>query len=420
MQFVSGTAARPTVDIDLRLLFTMSIDKLRYAPWHDKTRLSPSQYETLTGAIFKILCHTVSIPDTRLDVIWAREFVRTYAQDDAKHGLQVLDEEAKETNLTLHEVSVRKLTLHLARRLSKIRDGLDVSILVDLAVSYGVGNPLSLREIFQEACTTTPSLRESFISEVVPAFGTSLQEVQSRSSSSTRKVAFVLLQLLRCGPIVVNSFLQTKDFALTLARSYHAGLDNFAKYHGGVTLQVQDSEALPGWQKDWLYTKASLVDSFHAIVQTLLQSDQPSDKDHLFDLLFSISELPSSSTSEHITPIPFISQPLLADYQYAFDLSGVLIDRFQGVDDPRVDLLASTLVELSLSPQGTKPAGGLSLLIKNNALAQDVEPATDVKGKGKAKAARTNQDPTVRKKCSLSSPSGLNVRIVFGRREKQT
>ena len=367
----------------------MSLAQLRYAPWHDKCRLSPSQYESLTAAVSKVLCHTI-IPDTGLDVTWARGFICTYAQDVAKHTLQVLDEDANETQSTPHEVPIRRLTFCLAQRLSKVRDGLDVSILVDLAVSYGAERPHSLRTIFQDACTTAPTLRESFMGEVVPAFGTSLQDVQNKSISSTRKVAFVLSQLLRCGPMVVKSFVQTKDFVMTLARSYHAGLNNFANYHGGITLQIQDSEAASGWQSDWLYTKVSLVDSFHAIVQTLLQGEQPNDKDHLFELLFSISELPSSSTSEYLTPIPFISQSLLADYQYAFDLSGVLSDRFKGVDDARVDLLASTLVEVSTSPQGTKPAGGLSLLIKDT---RRVEPTADLKGKGKAKVS--NQFPEV-------------------------
>jgi activating signal cointegrator complex subunit 2 len=373
----------------------MSTATLRYAPWQDKSHLSRSQYDSLTAAVSKVLCHTISLPDSHLDVAWARSFVRTYAQDDAQHAMQVLDKEVKGTKLNPHELSVHRLTLQLAKRLAQIRDGLDVSVLVDLAVSYGAGNASSMKSIFQESCMATPSLRESFVDDVVPAFEASLQDVQNRSASSTRKVAYVLSQLLRCGPTIVVSFVQTKDFILKLATCYHAGLDNFANYHGGVTLQVQDPAAAAGWQRDWLYTKASLVDSFHAIVQTLLECGH---NEQLFDLLFSILDLPSSSISEHTAPIPFISQPLLADYQYAFDLSGVLSDKLQGADDARTDLLASTLAKLSPSPHGTKPAGGLSLIIKKEPLGRKIEPATGSDGKGKGKARI--QDPVV---CKIQS-----------------
>jgi activating signal cointegrator complex subunit 2 len=369
------------------------ITTLRFAPWHDRSHLSQSQYGPLTVAVSKVLQHALSTPDSRLDVAWARAFVRTYVQDDAKHTLQVLDTGAKESKLTAHEILVRKSTLQLAQRLAKIRDGLDASVLVDLAVSYGAGNASSLRTIFQEACKATPSLRESLKTDVVPAFGASLQEVQNRSAASTRKVAYVLSQLLSCGSVIVTSFVQDKDFVLTLARCYHAGLDNFANYHGGFTLQ--NPEAVAGWQRDWLYTKTSLVDSFHAIVLTLLQGDQPDDKDRLFDLLFSILELPSSSSSEHSTPIPFISQSLLADYNYAFDLFSALSDKFQGVDDARVDLLTSALAELSPSPRGAKPAGGLSFLIQNEVHPRQSQPTTVSKEKGKAKAP--HQDSQVRR-----------------------
>lgn len=374
----------------------MTIGTLRFTPWHDKSHLSPSQYEPLTIAVSRVLQNVLITPDSHLDVAWAQTFVRAYVHDDAKHTLQVSDRDANEFRLTAHESSVRRSTLQLAQRLAKVSGGLDASVLVDLAVSYGTGNASPLRLIFQEACKATPSLEESFKVDVVPAFGKSLLDVQNRSASSTRKVASVLSQLLRCGSAIVTSFVQDKNFVLTLARCYHAGLDNFANRHGGFALH--NREATAEWQKDWLYTKTCLVDSFHAIVLTLLQGEQPIDKDHLLDLLFSILELPSPSPSGQTTRIPFISQSLLSDYQYAFDLSSALGERFQGVEDARVALLVSTLAGLSPSPRGTKPAGGLSLLIQS--VAPQQSESTVSKGKGKAKAP--NQEPEARQLFCLS------------------
>ena len=387
----------------------MNIVTPRFAPWQDKSRLSPSQYEALTGAVSKVLHHTISIPDSDLDVSWSHRLLRTYVQDDARHTLRALDIKATEAKLAFHELMIRKAMLQLALRLAKIRGGLDVVVLIDLATTYGANNATSLRVIFQEAYKATPSLRERFKVDVVPAFVSSLQDVQSRSASSTRKVAYVLSQLLRCGSAIVTSFMQDEEFIPALAQCYHIGLDNFAKNHGGVTLQ--DSQAAAGWQRDWLYTKTSLVDSFHAIVQTLLQGKQPHDGDKLFDILFSILELPSSSISERTTPVPFVSQSLLADYQYAFDLSGVLSTRLHGVDVARVDLLASMLAELSPSPHGAKPAGGLSLLIPNDAQVRKAEPAIHSATKGKGKASHQDLEVYRISGLSLGAPHQNLVEI---------
>ncbi|KAF8591311.1 hypothetical protein K439DRAFT_1380796 [Ramaria rubella] len=359
---------------------------LRFAPWQNKNQLSSSQYSLVTTVVSKVLSYTVSLPADKLNVPWTRAFIRTYAQDEASHALYILDEHgATATKLSPHELSIRKSTLLLAGRLARVQDGLDASILVDLAVAYGASNSSTSRTIFEEACTSTPSLFEQFKGDVVPAFTASLQDVQRKALSSTRNAATVLSRLLACGSSIVKLFMQDKDFVLTLARCYHIELDNIATARGGIKLSAVNTSTANGWQRDWLYTKTGIINSFHAIVQTFLQSQTPHDKDLLFVMLFAIMELPSSSASDCTIPIPFVSQSLLVDYQYSYDLSSVLNDKFRGADDARVDLLVATLAELSQSPHGPKPAGGLSLLIKD-AVRVHREPTASI-SKGKAKAS---------------------------------
>lgn len=377
----------------------MSVAALRFAPWHDKTHLPPTKYASLTAAVSRVLFHAVFVPENNLDIGWARTFVRSYAQDAAAYALQVLDgqEGSDDTKPSPEELSIRKLTLQLAGRTARVKGGLGVSVLVDLAVAYGTRNATFLKMVFEEACKSTPSLLEELKMELVPAFRTILQDTEHGSPKTIRKAAYVLSQLLHIMPHGFTPFTEDQEFVLVLSRCYQIGLDSLAASRGGMTVEPMESSA--EWRKDWLYAKVGLLDSFHAIVQGLLPSRTlPEAESRLFDIIFAILQLPPPSTSPPSPSTPFVSQSLLADYQYAFDFSSVLNERFRGTDDARVDLLAATLADLAPSFNSPKPSGGLSVLLQGDNWVKKAVLPSGPNGESKP----IKQDPHVSNRARIS------------------
>ncbi|KAF8524284.1 hypothetical protein BU17DRAFT_43029 [Hysterangium stoloniferum] len=348
----------------------------RYAPWSAKKQLTPAQYTSLTVAVSKVLNQKVAVVDTKFDIEWAKTFICSLVQDNAYHILQSLNSVAtQEPNVSTYEKLIHQYTLKLAERLAKIRNGLDIASLVDLAVVYGSSHVVSVRNIFTDACNSTPSLLDHFKNQAIPAFNANLKKIQSVPLEMARKTTYILSQILLCGSPLVILFVSSTEFIQTLSKCYHVDMETPSNSQGGPTAEAQ---------KDILHIKTSLLDSLHAIVKTLLNN---ADNDALFDMLFAFLELLSSS-SDNTIKTPFVSQSLLADYQYAFGLSNMLTEKFASLDDARVDLLSATLADLSPVSAGSKDAKGLAPLLKDHVpRRKDMSvPAqsSDIKGKGKA------------------------------------
>jgi len=358
---------------------------LRFAPWQSKAQLTPASYKSLTAVIPKVLYKKVS---EKLDIPSARTFVAGYVQDTASHSLRNLGTNPPETQSS-DEIAIRNLNLQLAKLLAEHADGLDISMLIDLAIVYGETNPESLWDIFAEAFLNNPTFPKIFEDEVIPVLTARLAEAQSQPVSTSRRTTHTISQLAKCGYTTVNSFAKNTQLVKSIAQCYQVAANNF----------LNGAQAEKDAQNTWLRLKADIIDIFHAIIETLTQSQQPQDHELFFDVLFTLTELPSTSSPGKESKVPFVSQSLLGDYQYAYDLSGLLQSRFASLDDPRVDLLVATLSDASITTNGIKAAKGLTPLVQNRSVKQT--PISSDKGKGKARA----ETPAVEVCSSLNQSS---------------
>ncbi|KAF8639204.1 hypothetical protein AX17_001690 [Amanita inopinata Kibby_2008] len=420
-----------------------------YPSTQTRKSLSPSQAASLYETVAVCLRQTLDLPPSKQEVPASSTFISSYARDAAQQVLNSLIWDT-EISASAKEYLIRKYTLQLAENLAtstslaKQGAGIDVQILLSLSVAFARTHTKQLRSIAQKAVQNNPQVIQTVERELVPSFTLLLSGDQSSPSQglyAIRKTAHSLLSFLRISPPeLVRPFANNKEFIMALANMYDNGLASVAMAYGGLNVLRSAIPADPqslssirqpdDWERIWISTKVAFVDAFHTILTCILDDLAASSgrqlgiaSERAFDIMFSLVELSSSSTSEQIPPTPFLNLPLLTDYQRAYDLSRTLATSLRHAEekDPRLDLLESTLQSLDEPSVGAgeggtpKDAGALKILLRSSGLPQSmryastnttrdnrtqkVPPARAVdKGKTKAAASddmRSGSDPDI-------------------------
>ncbi|KAF7344543.1 CUE domain-containing protein [Mycena sanguinolenta] len=348
--------------------------------------LSASQLAATRKSIAAGLLATAALPPTQRDTPAARNFVSTYAKDQARIALDYL---IWDTPPAQDEKLIRKRTLILAEKLA---DGLDLQTLVDLAIIYARTNPAQIRAVLAAGLESTPLKSNLSCCRRLRSF---FRPPKASTRCGRRAIALRLfLHYSVCPKDILRVFAQSKDFIVALATAYDTGLATLAHSYGG--LSSSDSREADEWERIWVETKVSLVDAFHSIVRALLDDMVASsgaalavEVDRTFDIVFTLLSLPSSSQPNSVQT-PFLDRSLLADYQQTYDLSRTLASSLRHAEekDARLDLLESSLQSLNSSSE--KEPGVLKILLRSSGMAPGVgksfskTPDTVAKGKEKA------------------------------------
>jgi activating signal cointegrator complex subunit 2 len=373
-----------------------------YPPSTVRASLSPTQLATLNEAVSSALLTTLALPPTKRDTPASRSFLSTYAKDTASSALESLIW-ANQSPLVRDEHIIRKRALILAERLADSPPGLDLQTLVDLAIVYAKKHPSRLRSIFAAALKSSSTLRSDVENDLIPAFTKLLENHNLAGLYGLRKTLHCILSFLHCAPDdLVIRFEKNKDLLVSLATAYDTGLNAIAQSYGGL-LVLQSTDVADDWQKLWVECKTASVDIFHIIVSNLIKKVTDTsnrgisvEADRIFDLIFTLLELPSTSLqgSNSIPLTPFLNQSLLSDFQHSYNLSEMLASALKQAQerDARLDILDSALGAFGVvsSIPGRDP-GALKIILHSSGVAPGIDnlgrgsSRTEDKGKGKAR-----------------------------------
>ncbi|CAK5274697.1 unnamed protein product, partial [Mycena citricolor] len=354
-----------------------------YPPAAVQKALSPAQLSTIRHNILAAVSATTALPASKRDTPATRTFIETYAKEQARAALDGLIWEAP---ISSDDRLIRKRVLALAATLP---ESLDLRTLIDLAIIYSRSNRTAMCDILDRGLR---KISLSVESELLPALTSLL--VVSEGLYVLRKTAYCVEAFLRvCPKDVLRFFRRSKEFVVSLATAYDAGLSSLAHSYGG--LDMSDTREMDEWERIWIATKVSLVDAFHIILRSQLDDMAASEgavlaleADRTFNIIFALLELPSGSQSQSTTP--FLDQSLLADYQQTYNLSKTLAAALRNAaeKDVRLDLLESTLQSYGDPGQGN--AGALKLILRSSGVPPGVDnlgkSRSEGKGKGKAPA----------------------------------
>jgi activating signal cointegrator complex subunit 2 len=212
--------------------------------------LTPSQLASTKKSIAAGLLATAALPPTQRDTPAARNFVSTYAKDQARITLDSL---IWETPIALDDKLIRKRALILAEKLA---DGLDLETLVDLSIIYARTNATQLRVILAAGLESSPPEVKS---ELLPALTQLLSS--SQGLYALRKTGYCISSFLHvCPKNTLRVFTQSKDFVVALAKAYDAGLSALAHSYGG--LSTSDSREPDEVRKLLLVVFSTLIHFF--------------------------------------------------------------------------------------------------------------------------------------------------------------
>ncbi|KAF4564679.1 hypothetical protein EYR36_002617 [Pleurotus pulmonarius] len=369
--------------------------------------LAPSKLSALNRTVASTLRQTLVLPPSARDTPAARSFLRSYASDAATQALHdlVWGTSTAPTSTSAVEKSIHRNVLLLAGKLAEI----DLQTLVDLSVVYARNHASRVKSIFSSAHA---SILSGINDELVPAF---TRLLSTQGIYAIRKVAHVVKSFVAsCTPEAARCFAHNKPFILALSRAYGSGLSDIARSYGGeqiITAQVSLPEgqtqprALDDWERLWLETKVDLIDTFHVILKTLVDDITNAkgralaeESERVFDIVFSLRDMDTSSTSGSTTP--FVNSSLLDDYSRTYDLSRTLGAALQRASekDARLDLLESSLK--APERDGADREGALKLLLRSSGInsnhprPQHIRHSGEGKDKGKGKAkARSSPEP---------------------------
>ncbi|KAF8438091.1 hypothetical protein L210DRAFT_3613025 [Boletus edulis BED1] len=351
---------------------------------------SASQLSHFHSNLSNALAQVIALPPAKRDIPPTCAFISSYAGDAAQQILETLWEDIQPVK---HDDRLRQRVLLLAEKLASSAPGLELKTLLDLCVAFPT-KTTHLRSILTAALDGTPNLTSKFTSEVVPAFTSLLASSRSSGLYGLRKTACCLTNLLRPSPPdLVRPFAHSKDFLVALARAYDDGLANISRSYGGIRIGLANRQ-LDSWEKIWLDTKVDIVDAFHIIVTTMVR-DIPTvsgtelavEADRTFEIVFALlGIIPQSATAGPADAVPFLNRSLIADYQYAYDLSKTLSSALPR-DDARMECLESSLRSLAIerSDGDAKDPGALKLLLL---------PITQMITTNKGKAKATTPEPS--------------------------
>ena len=339
--------------------------------------LSPSLQATILEHIVSALSQALTLSDQQLQKLSCADFVSSYTADgaiDVLNSLVFPDENAsKKTN---REKEIRKLVLVLTQRLAGLprAGGLDLQTLLNVCILFGPKNSSRARKILDTAVKSHCSLLSELEWSFLPAFAQVLQSTET-GLHGLRKTLFCITSVVQCAPPDVLGVLsKNNDFVLALAKCYDTRLSAIAASYGGIRVDQPDET---GTASLWLECKVAIIDSFHLLLQNVLndvKENPHANAERALDLVFSLLNLPSSSAHHDSYPTtPFLNRTLIADYQDVYNLSSTLRSVLANNDDPRLDVLSSTLQSFESS---SDKCGALKILLRSSGAA----PGIDVQG----------------------------------------
>lgn len=362
---------------------------------------SASQLSQFHLNLSNTLTQVIALPPAKRDTPSTRAFVSSYANDAAQQILETII--WKDTEPAKRDDRLLQRVLLLAEKVACAAPGLELRTLLDLCVAFSF-MVTRLRSIMSAALGGTPDLPATFASEVVPAFTSLLSPSRSSGLYGLRKTARCLTSLLRpSSPSLVRPFAHCREFIIALARAYDDGLATISRSYGGIRMDVTHRK-LDHWEEIWLDTKVDIVDVFHLIMTTMVRdisttsgTELAVEADRTFGIVFALLDV-TSTAGGSADAVPFLNRPLIADYQYAYELSRTLSSalRHEARDDARTELLDSTLRSLDVEPSGgnSKDPGALKLILRSSGIVPDAsnkvyptaQPVSIDKGKVKATA----------------------------------
>ncbi|KAF9078196.1 hypothetical protein BDP27DRAFT_1253294 [Rhodocollybia butyracea] len=358
--------------------------------------LSPSQRANLNETISSCIVDFLSLPPSKRNTTSACAFVASYAKDVAVQSLQALIWDTEDGPSKV-EKTIRIQVLQLAEQLAI---ELDVFTLLDLAFIYASTNPKRTRALLEAANSSLSS------TDLITPF-ISLLEFDN-GLYTLRKTSHCISALFRVAPpTVVRAFAHSKFFILALANTYQVGLNSIAHSYGGISLDMNGRTTADDWEKIWLETKVSFMDSFHACMVCLLNDVTSAsgralavEAETIFDIVFALLELNSTAGQ---APTPFLNQSILADYQQSYDLMRTLSSSFRHAveRDARLDLLEESLKKLESGEGGKKNPGALKILLRSSGIPAGIDNRSlSNRNKGKGKEQQRDKeinvtDPTI-------------------------
>ncbi|THH21142.1 hypothetical protein EW146_g343 [Bondarzewia mesenterica] len=359
-----------------------------------RASLSPSQLASLHQKICHGLQDTLALPPNKRDNPATATFISSYVRDVAQSTLQSLIWDASDLSKSSKTLEIRAIhsrVLLLAERLAP-SGLLDLQTLFDLTIAYST-HPTRLRSLFASAFNSNSGLSQALETSALPAFTAVLQPTFSSGLYGLRKSSHCLLCLFRAlPPSALTTFAHSKLFLLAFATAYDAGLASIAQSYGGLRLDISTSASsatptrvLDEWERLFLETKVALIDAFHLLFKSLLSELSqaqgpalPSASEQIFDNFFSILEIPSPPSNANAPPTSFLNQPLLVDYQHAYDLSHLLERTLNkaAADDARLEFITMSLRSFDASSDSNHDPGALRLL-----LGSGLPPGIDSRGR---------------------------------------
>ncbi|TFK73503.1 hypothetical protein BDN72DRAFT_834632 [Pluteus cervinus] len=423
---------------------TLTIEHLpAYPSTQSRKRLAPSKLLDLNRKIATTLGHVIGLPSSHQnsDSLW--NFVSSYARDTAAQiisGLIWPSNDTDPSSRSKDDGLIYRRALQLAQQLVSNTatkgpslakaNGLDLQVLVDLAVIYGGSKSTlkGIRSLSENAFTlpgtgeTNTSLLREVETDLVPAFTMLLVPVAPSTSATgaasvhqglygIRKVSHCVLNFLRVSPpAVVLLFANNREFMLALANTYDQGLATIAHNYGGIRAVYNYAQSHTGnsggdgnderdWERLCVESKVALIDAFHILFKTSIDKltrvahlntgstgapslDFAVTLDRTFEILFDLLDIPASSSSNatEVPPTPFLNRPLLADYQQSYSLAKTLAEishKYEKEKDARLDILEDRLQALGGEGVGRNP-GALTIMLRSSG----VPPGIDNLGKG--------------------------------------
>ncbi|KAF8484126.1 hypothetical protein F5888DRAFT_1627023 [Russula emetica] len=342
-----------------------------YPSFHARSQLSHSQLVSLNQKVSLSIQQILDFPPQALDPAAAVPFISSYVRDVAQNNLDALiwDAYSKPRPESTEARSIRNHTLLLAERLAST-GVLDPVTLLDLSIVYA-SHPARLRTLFKIAFSSSPSILSSTTTSALPAFTSVLLSQTTIGLHGLRKAAHAILCLLRVAPPdLLRAFAHSKDFMLALAQAYHVGLGTATISYGRLYLPVADAPQRDpdDWESLFLQTKADLLDTFHNLLTALLNTltgltpadpSQPltTEVQRAFDIISVLQTLPAPPRrpDDQTPPTAFLNRSLLADYQYAYNLSEALtraLPHGAVTDNARFERLSAALRELDADLNG--------------------------------------------------------------------
>jgi activating signal cointegrator complex subunit 2 len=344
-----------------------------YPSSHARSQLSHSQLLSLNQKISLSIQHILDFPPQALDSAAPVPFISSYVRDNAQNDLDALIWDAypkpKPRTESTEARSIRTRTLLLAERLAST-GVLDPVTLLDLSIVYA-SHPTRLRTLFKTAFSSSPSILSSITTSALPAFTSVLLSQTTIGLHGLRKAAHAILCLLRVAPPdLLRAFAHSKEFMLALAQAYDAGLGTATISYGRLYLPAADAPKRDpdDWEFLFLQTKADLLDAFHNVLTALLNTltgltpADPSrpltiEAQHAFDIISALQALPTPPRrpDDQTQPTAFLNRSLLADYQYAYNLSEALtraLPHGAVTDNARLEWLSAALRELDADLNG--------------------------------------------------------------------